>query len=110
MPQQFGTEMLAAFQLLNSTGNASQIWRHLERAHIVCQSSAWRHFAIHSIMLCFAFMSRDWKEFLGQVPKTILAVPQSLLGFTAAGNTGRSSVGAFEKMPVPPDLAHFVAR
>lgn len=80
-------------------------WRALERAHILSQPWAWPHTAVHWRMLGVALRSRDRREALGQVVRLVVAAPGSASGRYPEGNTGRSSVGLRQPMPVPDDLA-----
>lgn len=102
--QQFGIEIRRAHDRMVEEKNYAGVWRHLERAHIVSQSSAWRHFCVHFVMFGYALTRFDLFEALGQVPRMLLAVPSSLLGKAPRGNTGRSNVGMFASLPIPKDL------
>lgn len=93
----------------SSADNSAVVWRHLERAHILSQASAWRHFSVHFSMLALAISCRDVKEVCWQIPRLILAIPSSLFGLYPVGNTGRSNVGMFAKMPIPRDLEEVLA-
>lgn len=85
-------------------GNLEQEWHHLERAHILGQFHPLRHFYVHLLMIRFGFVHRKVDEILGQIPRVILAIPGSLTGLAAKGNTGGSNVGIFAPMKVPDDL------
>jgi hypothetical protein len=79
-------------------------WRFLERAHILSQAHAGPHLRVHWAMLTFAWRARDWREWLGQLPRLLLAGPGSLLGRAPLGNTGGANVGIFTPMSIPEDL------
>ncbi|MDY7229876.1 DUF3703 domain-containing protein [Hyalangium rubrum] len=85
-------------------GEQDAAWRFLERAHILSQAHAWPHVRVHCAMFTFAWRRRDWREWLGQFPRLLLAGPGSLLGRAPQGNTGGTSVGIFTLMPIPEDL------
>jgi hypothetical protein len=84
-------------------------WRALERAHILSQPWPWPHTRVHGRMLRLALAQRDRSEVLGQVLRLIVAAPGSLTGRYPTGNTGRSSVGLLQPLPVPDDLADLLA-
>lgn len=102
--QQFGVEVRSAHNALVNKKPDERIWHHLERAHILSQSSASRHLGIHLVMFCFAIMRCDFREILGQIPRMILAAPSSLFGKAPSGNTGRSNISMFARKPLPKDL------
>ncbi len=77
---------------------------HLGRAHIVSQNKVSFHLYVHYLMLQYAFLRHDLREILGQVLRLIVTIPGHLLGRVPAGNTGWSTVGLIQKMPVPKDL------
>lgn len=85
-------------------GKTSQSWAFLERAHILSQPYAWPHVATHLEMLRVALLARDGKEFVGQVLRTLIAAPGSILKRYPEGNTGRANVSMFLPMPAPRDL------
>ncbi len=93
-----------AYNSITSKAEAIEVWRHLERAHILSQDSVWRHFCIHFAMLVFALSNKDWKEAFGQLPRILLSIPSSLFSVAPKGNTGRANVGMFASLPMPPDL------
>ena len=85
-------------------GDLLSAWTRLERAHILSQAHAGAHLRVHGAMFTFAWRTRNWREWLGQVPRLVLAGPGSLLGRAPRGNTGGSNVGIFTPMPIPEDL------
>jgi hypothetical protein len=76
-------------------------WRLLEEAHIFSQPFALLHAYVHCEMLSLAFRQKDYREICGQLLRTLLAVPASLLGKYPVGNSGRSASSLFgdEVMP-----------
>lgn len=89
-------------------GDLDLAWKFLEKAHIISQPSALLHTKVHWIMLLLAIKSFNWKKVRGQIFRFFLASPGSLLGKYPDGNTGRSDVSAFQKMPIPSDLSELL--
>jgi len=85
-------------------GDATEEWRHLERAHILSQPMAWPHLVTHAAMLAAARRRRDRRELAGQLLRLLLAVPGSVSGRYPAGNTGGADVSALQPVPIPDDL------
>ena len=79
-------------------------WPRLERAHVLSQPLAWPHTKVHVVMLRRAIRDRDRREIVGQLVRTLLAGPATLLGRSPAGNTGRSTMGLSATASVPADL------
>jgi hypothetical protein len=61
-------------------------------------------------MLRYAIEQRDWREVMGQLARLALAPLGALTGRIPIGNTGRSNVSAFQKMPIPDDLRRAIER
>jgi hypothetical protein len=95
---------MTAFRHARSCGEHDRAWHHLERAHIISQPYLTQHLANHRAMFCFAVALRDWREVAGQIVRLVLAPLGALTGRIPMGNTGRSSVSAFQPMPIPDDL------
>ena len=85
-------------------GDFQTAFTHLERAHILSQKYALAHAATHLRMLRLGWRTRDVRELLGQLTRTIAALVFSRI-WVPVGNTGRANVSAFAPMPVPEDLA-----
>jgi len=85
--------------------DAARAWRHLERAHVLSQAHAAAHLRVHAAMFGHAWRHRDTREWLGQLPRLLLAAPGSWTGRAPRGNTGGANVGIFTPMAIPPDLA-----
>lgn len=79
-------------------------FRHLERAHILSQSSTKQHVRVHYHMLCWAVRRQDRQEILGQVLRIVGAATKTGIGLIPSGNTGGANVSPFRSMPVPKDL------
>lgn len=107
--QQFTNELRRAAVLMSDKSvKKEEVWRHLERAHILGQASPIRHTAVHVIMFSYAVLTRDIRECFGQMLRVVLAAPSSLFGFAPPGNSGRTKVGLFSPMPVPADIRKFL--
>lgn len=105
----FDAELLA-FAAARETNDVAGQWRALERAHILSQVSLSPHLKVHRLMLDLARRLGDHREVLGQAVRLLLAPLGSLSGRIPWGNTGRSTVSAFETMPVPQDLRDVLPR
>ena len=90
-------------------GDVEEAWRLLERTHILSQPWAWPHVRSHLDMLALAVRVRDRREIRGQIVRTLVAGPGSVLRRYPLGNTGRATVPAMLPMPVPADLAALLA-
>lgn len=101
---------MAAFRAAKFNGEHAIAWRHLERAHIVSQPYLGPHLANHMAMLRFAVELHDWREAAGQAVRLALAPLGALTGRIPVGNTGRSSVSAFQPMPIPEDLQQAIRK
>lgn len=86
----------------------SRKFRHLERAHVLGQISAWHHSTVYLRMLAWALRRADAKEQVGQLLRLIVAAPASTAGKFPVGNTGGSNVSAFAPMAIPEDIREFV--
>jgi Protein of unknown function (DUF3703) len=98
------TDEIQAANAARSRTEDGEEWRHLERAHILSQPSAWLHIRTHGAMFATALRRRDRHELLGQLFRLLVAGPGSLTGRYPMGNTGGANVSAFEQMPIPDDL------
>jgi hypothetical protein len=79
-------------------------WRHLERAHILGQSSPYQHSRVHWLMLMFAFRIKNTREILGQIPRLLFGGVKSFVGTIPIGNTGGANVPPLRPMEIPEDL------
>jgi hypothetical protein len=104
----FEEELTQAIQINRNKSKHGRIWYHLERAHILSQSSAWLHLRIHIVMLLHALETSNWTEALGQIPRLLLAAPTSLLNKYPRGNNGRAYVPMFQPMAIPEDLKEII--
>jgi hypothetical protein len=90
--------------------SAEQAWLYLEAAHVVGQLHVKPHLQTHTQMLRLSLRTRDWSEAVGQVMRLALVPLGHLSGRLPLGNPGRSTVSAFEPLPVRPELAELIAR
>ncbi len=84
-------------------------FKHLERAHVLGQSSTRLHLIAHCEMLKWAVRNMRPREFVGQVVRIVGAATKTALGLVPEGNTGGSNVSPFKRMAVPDDLAAIIA-
>ncbi|WP_305726779.1 DUF3703 domain-containing protein [Hydrogenophaga sp.] len=87
-----------------------QAWLYLEAAHVVGQLHIRPHLQTHAHMLGLAWRTRDWSEAAGQALRLALVPLGHLSGRLPLGNPGRSTVSAFEPLPVRPELAGLIAQ
>lgn len=69
----------------------------LEKAHLLTQPFAKPHLYVHWLMLRLALKHGMYKEFFGQIPRLILAMPGSWTGKAPRGNLGSTKMGIFEE-------------
>lgn len=79
-------------------------WFHLERAHILGQSSPYQHSRVHWRMLVFAFRIKNGKEIIGQLPRLFIGGIKSFVGKIPVGNTGGANVHPLQPMEISEDL------
>lgn len=94
----------------SAAGSTEQAWLYLEAAHVVGQLHLKPHLQTHTHMLGLAWRTRDWPEAAGQMLRLALVPLGHLSGRLPVGNPGRSTVSAFEPLPVRPELAALIAR
>lgn len=92
---------LAAAQ---SAGGPDSAFHHLERAHVLGQSSTVQHVRVHARMLLWGLRQRKPREVLGQLMRIVGAATKTVF-WVPVGNTGGANVSAFRPMPIPSDLA-----
>lgn len=89
---------------LASARTSGDPWPHLERAHLLSQQWAWPHTRVHISMLRQALRDRDAGEAVGQLIRTMVAGPGSLVGKYPSGNTGRTTMRLTEVAELPADV------
>jgi hypothetical protein len=91
-------------------GNDYGAFVHLERAHVLGQSSTTLHVRVHWQMFCWGARRGNWCEMLGQLLRIIGAATKTAVGLVPQGNTGGTNVSPLRRMAVPPDLAEIIDR
>lgn len=89
--------------------DAAGSFTHLERAHVLGQSSTRLHVMAHWHMLKWAVRNVRPGEFVGQVVRIVGAATKNAMGLVPEGNTGGSNVSPFKRMAVSADLAAIIA-
>ncbi len=100
---------IAAAKADEVSGDPAAGFRHLERAHVLGQSSTTQHVRVHLHMLAWATRHNDVREVIGQILRVIGATAGTWAGLVPRGNTGGSKVSGFRSMPIPDDLADQIA-
>ena len=109
--RQFDSSTFARLvQEAKEADSTEQAWLYLEAAHVVGQLHLKPHLQTHALMLGLAWRTRDWPEAAGQVLRLALVPLGHLSGRLPLGNPGRSTVNAFEPLPVRQELAELIAQ
>lgn len=95
---------LSAAEHAERLGEFSVAFYHLERAHVLGQSSTLLHVRVHWAMFVWGWRRRKPAECLGQIVRIVGAATKTAVGLIPQGNTGGSNISAFRPMPIPPDL------
>lgn len=103
------TQELQQAERLWNAGQRGHAFRHLERAHILGQTSTLQHVRTHWHMLIWGVRSKSIRESVGQIARIIGAAAITAIGLVPVGNTGGSNVSPFKPMPIPQDLADIIA-
>lgn len=101
-------ELLAA-DVCERQERPHEAFAHLERAHVLSQSSTIEHVRVHVRMLRWGLRQRDVREARGQLLRIVGAASKTAFGLVPLGNTGGANVSPVRPMPIPPDLAALVA-
>ncbi len=102
-------EILAAYQA-EARGKPNVAFSHLERAHILGQTSTVEHLRVHWHMLRWGFRQRHVPECLGQLLRIVGAAIGTVVGLVPEGNTGGTNVNSFRRMPIPSELAALIEK
>ena len=94
--------------LRDAQRDAAGSFTHLERAHVLGQSSTRLHVMAHWHMLTWAVRNARPGGFVGQVMRIVGAATKTAMGLVPEGNTGGSNVSPFKRMAVPGDLAAII--
>ena len=103
------TQEIQLAQLFWASGQQDQAFRHLERAHVLGQSSTVQHVRTHWHMFVWGIRCKSFREIIGQVVRMVGAATKTAIGLVPSGNTGGSNVSPFKTLPVPQDLAAILA-
>lgn len=95
---------IALSRVAESLGHFDAAFRHLERAHVLGQSSTLHHVRVHVLMLAFALRNGWRAEATGQCWRIVAAAVFTPIGLLPKGNSGSASVSGFRRMPVSADL------
>lgn len=95
-------------RLARSAGQPVSEFHHLERAHVLGQSSTYWHTKVHVLMCMWAVRNGSLREALGQVVRIVGAATKTALGLVPDGNTGGTNVSPFERLPIEPDLRRHI--
>jgi hypothetical protein len=98
------SEILAAYRA-DAQGKPDVAFSHLERAHILGQTSTVEHVRVHWHMFLWGIRQRNVRECVGQLLRIVGAAISTSAGLVPQGNTGGTNVNPFQRMPIPPDLA-----
>ncbi len=96
-------ELRAAAEV-EAKGHADTAFAHLERAHVLGQTSTVEHVRVHWRMFLWGIRQRNDRECLGQLLHISGATTKTAIGLVPEGNTGGSNVSPFKRMPVPAEL------
>ncbi len=102
-------EILAAYQA-EARGQPDLAFSHLERAHILGQTSTVEHVRVHCHMFLWGIRQRNVRESLGQLLRIVGASIGTALGLVPQGNTGGTNVNSFKSMPIAPELAALIEK
>jgi hypothetical protein len=91
-----------------AAGDALHAFTHLERAHVLGQKHTRAHIRAHWAMLRYAWHYGKARDVVGQVGRIIGAALWTW-AWVPEGNTGGTNIGAFEKLPIPPELWRLIS-
>ena len=89
-------------------GERAGSFRHLERAHVLGQSSTLQHVRVHVHMLAWALRTRSAREAAGQLLRIVGAATKTPFGWVPSGNTGGANVSPIKPLPIPSELAQTI--
>ena len=96
-----GREFIAA-------GDLDRAFRHLERAHVIGQTSVAAHARSHWFMLRLEIRRGRMAAAFGQAVRLVLGVIGSAIGVVPIGNTGGTDISMFKRLPIPQDLQEII--
>lgn len=89
---------------LSTIGDDAAAFRHLERAHVLGQTSTYHHTRVHWLMMKHGIRTGDKREIAGQALRIVGAATKTPLGIYPEGNTGGANVSPIRPMPISNDL------
>ena len=95
---------IAEAERLAAEGDDTGAFRHLERAHVLGQSSTYHHTRVHWLMLKHGIRAGDKREIAAQALRIAGAATKTPLGIYPEGITGGANVSPFRSMPIEDDL------
>lgn len=99
---------IASAERLESSGDLAAAFHHLERAHVLGQTSTYQHTRVHWRMLKLALRMHSPREIWGQIIRIIGAATKTPFGIYPKGNTGGANVWFFKPMRIPDDLLELI--
>lgn len=87
----------------------ARAFHHLERAHVLGQTSTRQHVRVDVAMLRWAIRQRTPREFFGQLLRIVGAAAKTATGLVPEGNTGGANISPFRRLPIPNDLRNQIA-
>lgn len=85
-------------------GDPDLAFHHLERAHVLGQSSTREHVRAHWAMFLWGVRRRQLREVTGQVLRIVGAATKTVFSLVPSGNTGGTNVSPFRRLPIAPEL------
>lgn len=101
---------LAQAESLEVSGDYHSAFYHLERAHVLGQTSTYLHTRIDWRMFKLAIKQPSPREIWGQIVRIIGASTKTPFGIYPKGNTGGANVWFFKPMPILEDLEKILVR
>ena len=95
---------LGAAEAAEACGNFDASFHHLERAHVLGQSTTIEHVRVHWRMFRLAQRNKRCAQAFGQLWRLVAASIFTSFGLVLDGNTGGADVNGFRRMPIPMDL------
>ena len=102
-------EILAAYQA-ETRRKPEVAFSHLERAHILGQTSTVEHVRVHWHMFLWGVPRGNVRETMGQLLRIVGAAIGTAAGLVPQGNTGGTNVNSFKSMHIPPELAALIEK
>jgi hypothetical protein len=89
-------------------GGALRAFTHLERAHVLGHKHTRTYVRAHRVMLRYAWQYGGTRDIVGQIGR-LLSAALFAWAWGPEGNTGGTNIGAFEKLPNPPELWRLIS-